>query len=306
MANSHKRDTDARPKPSAVKIAGTVAVFATGAAVVAGVALKTPDNQNLVAEDTAAKQSASATPTMRATAEPRREARSVSRSFSRSSVAAAESLVTGDTRARTVRETATKMWTTTDLNLWTLAGIGSRMLDVVPEGSPVSWTGRTVAGRDEIVVDGVVRWVTHGYLSKDKPEPETAGASAGASAGGSAGLSMAPCADSSVENGLTDEAVHVYRSVCHAFPMITTYLGWDDHGEHSSGKAIDIMTSDKALGDQIAAFLQAHASELDLYDVIWWDRIWTPVRASEGWRAYGDHGSATANHMDHVHVSTNG
>jgi hypothetical protein len=116
---------------------------------------------------------------------------------------------------------------------------------------------------------------------------------------------MEPCPDSSVENGLTSSAVYVYRSVCHAFPQITTYLGWDDHGEHSSGKALDIMTSDKALGDQIAAYLQEHASELNLYDVIWYDRIWTPERASEGWRDYGDHGSPTANHMDHVHVSTN-
>ena len=54
----------------------------------------------------------------------------------------------------------------------------------------------------------------------------------------------------------------VYRAVCHAFPQITSYGGWDAHGEHASGKAIDIMTSDKALGDQIAAFLQSHASEL--------------------------------------------
>ena len=114
---------------------------------------------------------------------------------------------------------------------------------------------------------------------------------------------MAPCPDPSVENGLTSSAIYVYRSVCHAFPQITSYGGWDAHGEHASGKALDIMTSDKALGDQIAAYLQAHASELDLYDVIWWDRIWTPERASEGWRAYGDHGSPTANHMDHVHVS---
>jgi hypothetical protein len=96
----------------------------------------------------------------------------------------------------------------------------------------------------------------------------------------------------------------LYRAVCHAFPQITSYGGWDAHGEHASGRALDVMTSDKALGDQIAAFLQAHASELGLYDVIWWDQIWTPARASEGWRAYGDHGSPTANHMDHVHVST--
>ncbi len=101
------------------------------------------------------------------------------------------------------------------------------------------------------------------------------------------------------------DAVLVHRAVCHAFPQIDTYLGYDAHGEHASGKAIDIMTSDKAVGDQIAAFLRSHASELNLYDIIWWDRIWTPVRASEGWRDYGDHGSPTANHMDHVHVATN-
>ena len=153
--------------------------------------------------------------------------------------------------------------------------------------------GRKSGGRTEVVVDGESRWVTSGYLSEDKP------------VAAAAGLSMAPCPDPGVESGLVPDAVYVYRSVCNAFPQITSYGGWDAHGEHSSGKAIDIMTSDKALGDQIASFLQSHASELNLYDVIWWDQIWTPVRASEGWRSYGDHGSATANHMDHVHVSTN-
>ncbi len=157
-------------------------------------------------------------------------------------------------------------------------------------------TGREDAGRTEVVVKGEARWVTAGYFSAEKPVAEPAAP---------AGLSSAPCPDGSVESGLTSGAVSVYRSVCHAFPQITSYGGWDAHGEHSSGKAIDIMTSDKALGDQIAAFLQSHAAELDLYDVIWWDQIWTPVRASEGWRDYGDHGSATANHMDHVHVSVN-
>jgi hypothetical protein len=29
------------------------------------------------------------------------------------------------------------------------------------------------------------------------------------------------------------------------------------------------------------------------------------VRASEGWRYMEDRGSTTANHYDHVHVSTN-
>jgi len=91
--------------------------------------------------------------------------------------------------------------------------------------------------------------------------------------------------------------------VCNNFPQITQYGGYDAHGEHSSGRAIDIMTSDSGTGDQIAAFLQAHASELNLYDIIWQQHIWTPVRSSEGWRSMSDRGSETANHYDHVHVS---
>jgi hypothetical protein len=91
--------------------------------------------------------------------------------------------------------------------------------------------------------------------------------------------------------------------VCHAFPQIATYLGWDNHGEHVSGKAIDIMTSDVPLGNAIAAFLQQHAAELHIYDILWRQHIWTPVRAAEGWRLFADRGSPTANHMDHVHVS---
>ena len=44
------------------------------------------------------------------------------------------------------------------------------------------------------------------------------------------------------------------------------------------------MTSDVALGTAIAEFLRAHASELHLYDILWRQHIWTPVRAAEGWR----------------------
>jgi hypothetical protein len=162
---------------------------------------------------------------------------------------------------------------------------------VVAAAGLVVVTGPTAGDRVEIVVDGNSRWVTDGYLSEDKP------------LSAAAGLSMAPCPDPSVENGLTSGAVYVYRSVCHAFPQITSYGGWDNHGEHSSGRALDIMTSDASLGNAIAEFLRAHASELHLYDILWAQRIWTPVRAAEGWRTFPSRGSATANHYDHVHVS---
>ena len=289
----HKRDTDARRKPRAALVAGPLALLATASAVTIGVLASSPESTLLAQDATTHEASAPGAAADLSGATLARD--TVSRSGSR--VTSAElrlkpSVVT----ARAVARADEKLWTTTVLNLWSGAGDDATQVGELEAGKHVLVTGRKDGDRVEIVWQGESRWVTAGYLSEDKPEEEPAAA---------AGLSMAPCPDPSVENGLTSSAVYVYRSVCHAFPQITSYGGWDAHGEHSSGKALDIMTSDKALGDQIAAYLQAHASELDLYDVIWWDQIWTPERASEGWRAYGDHGSATANHMDHVHVATN-
>ena len=64
------------------------------------------------------------------------------------------------------------------------------------------------------------------------------------------------------------------------------------------------MTSDVALGTAIADFLRTHAAELKLYDILWRQRIFTQQRGGEGWRSMPSRGSATANHFDHVHVST--
>ena len=97
----------------------------------------------------------------------------------------------------------------------------------------------------------------------------------------------------------------MFRAVCNAFPELSTYGGYDAHGEHSSGRAVDFMISDPALGQAVADWARAHAAELDLFDVLWSQQIWTPVRSSEGWRSMPDRGSATANHFDHVHISVN-
>ncbi len=204
--------------------------------------------------------------------------------------------------ARALKRARVKKWTTTDLNLWSSSSQAGQQVGLLSAIKQVLVTGRVRDGRAEVVVDGRSRWVTAEYLAAKKPEPASASGS-GSGVTAAAGLSMAPCPDGSVENGLTSGAVYVYRSVCHAFPQITSYGGWDAHGEHSSGKALDIMTSDVSLGNAIAAFLQEHSSELHLYDILWRQHIWTPVRASEGWRLFADRGSATANHFDHVHVS---
>ncbi|MEI7058975.1 mucin-2 protein [Nocardioides sp. CCNWLW239] len=215
----------------------------------------------------------------------------------RESVSSVEALTKGPEQVETGTAKALKRWTTETLNLWTAYGKHATQAGEIEAGKVVYATGRTASGRDEIIYDGDVAWVTTGNLSDKKPE----------TTGIAAGVSAAACGDSSVESGLVSDAVTVYRAVCNAFPEVAsmTVGGWDAHGEHTSGKALDFMTGDKALGDAIAAYLQKHAAELNLYDIIWYQRIWTPVRASEGWRSMEDRGSATANHYDHVHVSTN-
>jgi len=289
----HKRDTNARRLPRAAFVAAPLAVLATASVVTMGVLASSPEARDLVAQDSTAAR-ADVADLMVATDRPA----PVSRAGARVDTAArrADALAAEERAAtrRAVERAHTKLWTTTVLNLWSDSGADAVQVGEVEAGKRVLVTGRSAGGREEIVWQGRARWVTAGYLSEDKPVTAAAG------------LSMAPCPDPSVENGLTSDAVYVYRSVCHAFPQITSYGGWDDHGEHASGRALDIMTSDVALGNAIAEFLQSHAAELNLYDILWRQRIWTPERAGEGWRSMPSRGSATANHYDHVHVATNG
>jgi hypothetical protein len=223
---------------------------------------------------------------------------------------------------------ADQKYRTARLNLWPAPRERGRPLAVLPAGGRVQVTGVRRAGFAQIVLGGRVRWVTAAYLADKMPRPPKQRSTGGSSAGSSgstgrsgssstgstgsstgaatSGLSSAPCADGSgTESGLTSSAVRLFRAACAAFPALSSYGGYDAHGEHSSGKAIDFMTSDAGLGQALADWARAHASELDLFDVIWSQHIWTPVRSGEGWRAMPDRGSPTANHYDHVHISVN-
>ncbi len=212
-----------------------------------------------------------------------------------------------DRMAQVTREGKSKLhkltrYATTDLKLRTEPREKAKVLTVINSGAKLVATGVTAGDFAQVLTKtGDYRWVTAEYLAEDKPDATPATASAPESIG----IADGPCPDGSVENGLTSGAIRVYRAVCHAFPEITSYGGWDAHGEHASGKAIDIMTSDVALGTRIAEYLRSNAATLDLYDVIWRQHIFTQERGSEGWRSMPDRGSATANHYDHVHVSVN-
>jgi hypothetical protein len=187
-----------------------------------------------------------------------------------------------------------KLWTTAPLDLRTQPKEKAQSAGELKPGKRVPVTGRRQGGYAEVIVGKVTRWVTQDYLSKEKA-PEAMG------------LSDAPCPDgSSIESALQPQSVKVYRAVCAAFPELTTYGGQDGHGEHVNGEAIDFMVPDSATGQRVADFVYAHHAELDLFDIIWSQHIWTIERSGEGFRSMPDRGSATANHYDHVHIKING
>ena len=295
----HKRDTNARPKnPSKTKkkhpvglIAGPVALTATLASVAVGVLASTPETQDMVASS---NQNAIGNLT--------RDDDSVSRSSGRSSfdsdrlasLAAFQKKQNAAELAATrkaIRGATEKRWATADLNLWTAADDAARNVGLLDSGKRVLITGRTDNGRAEIVVDNQARWVTADYLSDEKPEE------------GPAGLGGACTNGTSVPSGVSPNIVKVHEAVCAAFPDITTYGTFRGDGEHSQGLAIDIMVSGDE-GYAVRDFVRAHYAELGVNYIIYSQQIWSVDRSGEGWRGMSDRGSATANHYDHVHVTT--
>jgi hypothetical protein len=197
---------------------------------------------------------------------------------------------------------------TAPLNVWTEPREDGKRVGLIKWGSKVAVTGQVVGHWSEVLLrKDVVRWVNNDYLAdkkpKPKPEPEpepAAGTSGGAV---STGISTAPCSHGSgPEAGLTQDAVEVYRAVCAVFSGVSSYGGYAPRGEHYDGRAIDIMVSG-SYGQQIADWLRANAAALQVRNVIYAQRIWTPEQAAEGWRYMEDRGSPTANHYDHVHVA---
>jgi hypothetical protein len=75
----------------------------------------------------------------------------------------------------------------------------------------------------------------------------------------------------------------------------------DPHG-HPSGLALDYMVmSDSSLGDAIVQYHIDHWDELGVEYLIWQQRYLGSPHGS--WEPMSDRGSATANHLDHVHVN---
>ncbi len=341
MATSHRGDYRAvRRTKNAVVTAGIV-TFATGGAMAAGAAaanpgiviseveersglrLPTPAERRI---EVKAKAKIPPLPTTREDTrmshdrrDPTGREEPVSRGGDRgaeapknalSDVATIESLIERPTSVSGGSQKAVQRYIQEDVTVYASYGKRAKELGELKLGRSVYYTGRDEGGRQEIVLEGNPVWIPEGYLGRTKPEPPpeptpTPTPSPPPSEDAPAGLDFSACGSASVEDGLVSDAVNLYRAVCNAFPAVasgTTY-GYDPHGEHIDGKALDFMTDDKELGDAIAAYVQDHAAALNIYDIIWYQRIWTPARADEGWRPMDDRGDPTANHYDHVHIA---
>lgn len=229
-----------------------------------------------------------------------------------SDVPTIESLVERPTAVTGGAQKAVLRYLQDDVTVYAAYGKRAKELGHLELGRAVYYTQRDEEGRQEIVLEGNPVWIPTGHLGRTKPEPPpeptpTPTPAPEPTPDAPAGLDFSACGDPAVEDGLVQDAVDLYRAVCNAFPAVasgTTY-GYDPHGEHIDGRALDFMTDDKELGDAVAAFVQEHAAALKVYDIIWYQRIWTPVRADEGWRLMEDRGDPTANHYDHVHIAVN-
>jgi hypothetical protein len=190
-------------------------------------------------------------------------------------------------------------YATTELNVRTEAIEDASVIAVVDAGTKLSVTATVTDGFRYISYRSKGRWVKNQYLSDKKPSSQSSS---------SGGISSAPCpSGSSVESGLTPDAIRVHRALCHRYPQFTSFLGRrSSSGYHGSGQALDCMISDTSAGWDAAKWLRANAKSLGVMEIIYRQQIWTVQRSSEGWRSMSDRGSATANHMDHVHVSVYG
>ncbi|CAB4924517.1 unannotated protein [freshwater metagenome] len=307
----HKREAPAsntRPSrlPRSVLVSAPLAVVATMSAVTMGVLgaePETPDT-NLLASSTTSQSVSSASSGSdigagagSGGAAPRGRDEVVSRSQIRTAAkaeAAARKDISVDRQARRLaKKVDNGLWTTAALNLWDGPGEKAKKLGVIDPLTKVSVTGRRQLDRAQIVLDGQSRWVTAAYLAESKPEPQPTGPTLGGS-----------CSNGTSAGGAGVNIQKVHAAVCANWPSITTYGTLrGGGGDHPLGRAVDIMVGGST-GWEVAEFVRANAAALGVNYVIHAQNIWSGQRSAEGWRSMADRGSSTANHYDHVHVST--
>lgn len=174
-------------------------------------------------------------------------------------------------------------------DLYAMPDDTTEVIVVVAPDAKVGTTGATRDGFTQVVYANKVGWVKSDSLVTGRA------------------ISSVPCTSGSgVEKGLQPDTIRVHRAICTIFPQITRYGGRGGGGEHGAGRALDIMTKDLEVGTAIANLARQHWRELGISQIIWQQHIWTAERGGDSWRPMESRGSDTANHKDHVHVTTFG
>ena len=306
----HKRDTNARRFSGASVMAASLALLVTAPAVAVGVLASEPPSDAPAQADAvratlrlsdvqSERGQVSRAGSRYARAADERAARQLLRErAARAKREAEQARQQAEQRAtqRAVREADTRLWTTSALNLWSAPERGATKFGVLKAGAKVLVTGRRKAERVELALEGKSRWVTSGYLSQEKPQPEEEEEGAVAALGGA-------CTNGTSVSG-SPNILAVHQAVCAAFPSIVSYGTYRAGStDHASGRAIDIMVSG-SMGWDVANFVRSNYAAFGVSYVIYSQQIWSVDRGGEGWRWMSDRGSTTANHYDHVHVST--
>lgn len=202
--------------------------------------------------------------------------------------------------------TAGEMFVVEEAEVRSSASGEAPVLAALDKGTKVAVGATEENGFRQVIHHGLARWVPVDLLSETEPAPEPEPEPEPEEAAEAMGLATGECpTGSSVESGLQPDTIAVHRAVCAAFPEVSTYGGVAGRGEHATGHALDIMISGEA-GWRIAEYLQANASQLGIDYLIYEQKIWSVGRSGEGWRPMSSRGGGTADHYDHVHVTTRG
>ncbi|WP_257477017.1 SH3 domain-containing protein [Acidipropionibacterium jensenii] len=207
------------------------------------------------------------------------------------------------------------LYATTAVRVRSAASTSSTIRGVLAKGQSVVSRGASVNGWTPVTYQGTNAWISTAYLTTSAPSQgssEAGGTSSGSQSGTSSASAWATLLanGSSGLSGLRPSAKGIVDRTISQFPQIKTIYGVraDAYPDHPSGHAIDLMmprgASDNALGWTVANYYKAHALELGVQYIMWDKKIWNISRDSEGWRDVADRGGVTANHQDHVHITT--
>ncbi|ERJ73665.1 LysM peptidoglycan-binding domain-containing protein [Streptococcus sobrinus] len=112
-------------------------------------------------------------------------------------------------------------------------------------------------------------------------------------------------------DGLKPSAANFANDVANKYGTTDIYgVRQGDSGDHGSGNAVDVMTYDNTqLGQEVADYATSNMEANNISYVIYQQKFYAPTNNIYGpaytWNEMPDRGDATANHMDHVHVSFN-